>query len=240
MAATLPLLLSCSNRAPDPLTFPHAGSVEQANETSRLVGFVPFSHQPGAIASVAQWDEQIPFKDQDVGSRPTGGITHHDLLLHPPSELQPPSDVLGVSLGTDVYPARGTGEPESNPEIAIPDEAQLTTATVRILRTVEPSGNPGQLSEGQIRQLLAEIGTPPEWIDALVAIAWAESRWSSGAIGDGGNSLGLFQLWTGWFRADEDPFDPATNARVSIRVRQALGRFGGAGGWSVAAGLGLY
>jgi len=93
---------------------------------------------------------------------------------------------------------------------------------------------PAQLTEGQVRAVLAEAGVPEEWHADLVAIGWCESKWSPGAIGDGGASLGLWQLWTGWFREGEEPRDPVTNARVAGRVRAQRGRFGGGGGWTCA------
>ena len=93
---------------------------------------------------------------------------------------------------------------------------------------------PSQLTEAQLIYILLEVGWPPDWIPEGLLIVWCESKYSPGAIGDGGNSLGLFQLWTGWFLAGEDPFNPYTNAAVALRVRQARGRFGGAGGWTCA------
>lgn len=92
----------------------------------------------------------------------------------------------------------------------------------------------GQLTEAEMRALLAEAGAPAEWIAPMLTIAWCESKYSPGAVGDSGNSLGLFQLWAGWFYGGEDPYDPLTNARVAVRVREIRGRFGGGGGWSCA------
>ena len=103
-----------------------------------------------------------------------------------------------------------------------------------------PAPHSAQLTPAQARQILADVGTPPEWTEPFVAIGEKESRWSPGAIGDSGRSLGWLQLNGGWFHEGEDPFDPHTNARVAVRLRHALGRFGGAGGWSVAEGLGLW
>lgn len=90
------------------------------------------------------------------------------------------------------------------------------------------------LTEAQMRALLVEAGAPAEWTAPLLTIAWCESFYRPWVTGDSGNSLGLFQLWSGWFRAGEDPFDPLTNARVAVRVRETRGRFGGGGGWSCA------
>lgn len=92
----------------------------------------------------------------------------------------------------------------------------------------------GQLTEAEMRVLLAEAGAPAEWIAPMLTIAWCESKYSPGAVGDSGNSLGLFQLWSGWAQPGEDLFDPLTNARVAVRVREIRGRFGSKGGWSCA------
>jgi len=97
----------------------------------------------------------------------------------------------------------------------------------------------GQLTEAEMRALLAEAGAPAEWIAPMLTIAWCESKYSPGAVGDSGNSLGLYQLWSGWFYAGEDPYDPLTNARVAVRVREIRGRFGGGGGWSCATNNGI-
>ena len=98
---------------------------------------------------------------------------------------------------------------------------------------------PSQLTEAQLVYILIEVGWPQDWIPEAVSIVWCESKYSPGAIGDGGQSLGLFQLWIGWFLEGEDPFNPYTNAAVALRVRQTRGRFGGAGGWTCATLWGI-
>ena len=177
----------------------------------------------------------------------------HDLLLQPPSELQPPSHVLDVSVGADVLPVRGTGEPESNPRVErlapliqeSPDVPAVYDATppndlhersvpavlpaaVDDTRTAEIPVVNGQLTEGQVRQLLAEVGTPPEWIEPFIRIAWCESKWSPGAQGDNGASVGLYQIgksrpgWQGWFLylgIDEaTALDPLVNTRTTVAI----------------------
>lgn len=92
----------------------------------------------------------------------------------------------------------------------------------------------GSLSEAEFRAVLALAETPAEWVEPMVVIAWCESRFSPYAIGDSGSSLGIMQLWSGWFADGEAHFDPLTNVRVALRVRETRGRFGGQGGWSCA------
>jgi len=83
-----------------------------------------------------------------------------------------------------------------------------------------------------------------EQAPAACAVAWCESRFDPHAVGDGGASLGLFQLWTGWaswYGISVDAlFDPATNAAVARAVYDHRGRWGGAGGWTCADLLGIW
>lgn len=94
------------------------------------------------------------------------------------------------------------------------------------------------LTEADMRAILTATGWPVELHDQALTIAWCESRYRPGAVGDGGNSLGLWQLWTGWFAAAgysvEQAYDPVVNSRVALYVRTTRGRWGGGGGWSCA------
>lgn len=83
----------------------------------------------------------------------------------------------------------------------------------------------GQLTEAEMRVLLAEAGWPAELIPQALAVSWCESKWSPGAIGDSGRSVGLFQVNAAtWFPyAGEDASqwaDPLVNARVAWRTYQ--------------------
>jgi len=98
---------------------------------------------------------------------------------------------------------------------------------------------PAQLTPEQLEQVYELAGVPTEWREPLARIAWCESHWSPGAVGDSGNSLGLHQLWIGWARDGEDLMDPVTNSRVAVRIRETRGRFGGGGGWTCAEIVGV-
>lgn len=97
----------------------------------------------------------------------------------------------------------------------------------------------GSLTEAEMDALLEHTGWPVEWRADAKAIAFCESKYRPGAIGDGGNSLGLWQTWTGWARPAgyevDQLFDPEVNARVALYVRQVRGRFSGDGGWTCLA-----
>ena len=99
------------------------------------------------------------------------------------------------------------------------------------------------LRNEEVRGILGLAGVPSEWWPEFEAIAWCESRWRSDAVGDGGNSVGMWQMWRGWFSQagidGEAWADPVSNARVALYVRQVRGRFGGGGGWSCADHLGI-
>ena len=128
----------------------------------------------------------------------------------------------GVSLAPPVvYPTEMVDSPAQPMDVA-PEVAMV----------VQQDG--GVLSESEVVAFLRAAGAPEEWIPDLVTISACESRHRPGAIGDGGNSLGALQMWSGWFRSGEDPFDPLTNYRVGVRVREIRGSFGGSGGWTCA------
>jgi hypothetical protein len=99
------------------------------------------------------------------------------------------------------------------------------------------------LRNDEVRGILAIASVPSDWWPEFEAIAWCESRWRSDAIGDGGSSVGMWQVWRGWFAPagidGEAWADPVSNARVALHVRQVRGRFGGRGGWSCADYLGI-
>lgn len=110
-----------------------------------------------------------------------------------------------------------TVAPESTPT---PAAAPLPAVGVTAAAVQVADG--GALTEAQMIELLREAGAPEEWHADMLAIAWCESRYRPGAIGDGGNSLGLYQLNTMWFGyAGEDIdqwADPAVNTRTALAV----------------------
>lgn len=97
------------------------------------------------------------------------------------------------------------------------------------------------LSEAEFDALLQSAGVPVEWWADFKAIAHCESRWRPDAVGDGGNSLGLLQMWYGWAKPAgvTDLMDPLQNIIAAKYVREVRGRYGGGGGWSCANHLGI-
>lgn len=80
----------------------------------------------------------------------------------------------------------------------------------------------GQLDRAELDAVLEVAGWPPELRQQAAEVAWCESRWSPYAVGDRGNSLGLFQLWSGWFSwagvGVENWNDVVSNAQVALAV----------------------
>ncbi len=121
------------------------------------------------------------------------------------------------------------------------DNAAAIREAAATVRDVQPEPVVTTASDATPLDAVFDVaGVPPEWRSSFQAIGAAESHWNAAAIGDHGNSLGALQLWRGWFQSGEDPFDLVTNVRVGVRVRQYLGRFGGPGGWTTAAPLGIW
>lgn len=99
----------------------------------------------------------------------------------------------------------------------------------------------GALSEAEFDSYLQEAGVPVEWWADFKAIGHCESRWNPSAIGDGGNSLGLMQMWYGWAKPAgvTDLLDPVQNLIAAKYVREVRGQYGGGGGWTCANHLGI-
>jgi hypothetical protein len=187
-------------------------------------------------------------------SSDTGRLAPGARFLSAPSEpvvaadtVAPVVSVSATGAATDHIAEAGNMVEAKDVPVGLPtastDSTPIASVTASAVSPVAPLPIPSVLTGDTVRQLLRDAGAPESWVEALVAIAYAESRWSPGAVGDGGNSLGLYQLWTGWFAAAGEDLaqwaDPAVSTRVALYVRSQRGRFGGPGGWSVAAGLGL-
>lgn len=129
------------------------------------------------------------------------------------------------------------------PPAIFPTVLPSPTPTLVEAATARVSAQGGSLTEDEVVAVLRAAGAPEAWIPDMVDIAWCESRYSPYAVGDGGNSLGMFQLWTGWAQpmgfTRDDLFDPLKAAKTAVYVREVRGRFGGAGGWSCADNLGI-
>lgn len=96
----------------------------------------------------------------------------------------------------------------------------------------------GTLTPAEMQLLLEFTGWPKALADTAYRIAYCESKLSPYAIGDGHASLGLFQIWNGWFDAFGYPRDQWSNIIINATVARLIyerrGHFGGGGGWSCA------
>jgi hypothetical protein len=106
---------------------------------------------------------------------------------------------------------------------------------------VEPLRPP---HEEAVADALLRAGAEPGWLAPFLVIVRCESGFNLSAIGDHGASLGIFQLWYGWFpKAGESRHefrDLDVSARVAVYVRRVRGRFGGPGGWTCADMHGIW
>lgn len=156
--------------------------------------------------------------------------------------LAPSAAYAGEGVGADV--------PTASPPAPLPTPEPTTPTTPTPVATPTPTPTPAPAPApqatayaaavpGDAEGWLAAADVPPSLRPAFAAIGACESHHNPAAVGDSGNSLGWLQLWRGWFRPGEDPYDPVVNATVGLRVYQARGRFGGAGGWTCADILGI-
>jgi hypothetical protein len=182
-----------------------------------------------SMASVGETPSQpeaLPLQGAAAGL----GLSHQPAALFPSPYLAP-----WVSTGSTTDYHSDDNHPGETIE---PTPSPVQAATVRA------AAQGGSLSEAEVIAVLREAGAPEGWISPLLTIAFCESRWSPYAVGDGGNSLGMFQLWYGWARpmgyAPDDLYDPVKAARTALYVREVRGRFGGGGGWTCADLSGIY
>lgn len=97
--------------------------------------------------------------------------------------------------------------------------ARATQAATVVAASVQLYASSVPLTEAEMIAVLSASGWPTELHSQALAVSWCESKWSPGAVGDGGNSMGLFQLnwlWFGYAGEDSSQWaDPYVNARVA-------------------------
>jgi hypothetical protein len=134
--------------------------------------------------------------------------------------------------------ARYGPEPPEPDLSQVPDLSIDPRLRIAVAATMRVNAVGGQLDEREMLAILELAGWREELIPEAMSVAWCESKWSPWAVGDGGSSLGLFQLWNGWFAAFGFPAEvwsnPVANATVARLVLERRGRWGGGGGWSCA------
>jgi hypothetical protein len=155
-----------------------------------------------------------------------GAVEQHSVVV--PEELPP--------LPSPLPPPPHSDPVVVDPPVGIVLWGDQTPSVSAAITRVNAIG--GQLTSDELAAILRLAGWPDSLIPEAMSVSWCESRWSPYAVGDGGNSLGLFQLWTGWFPAFREDlsawYDPLVNARVARYVYERRGRWGGGGGWSCA------
>ncbi len=131
----------------------------------------------------------------------------------------------GAVAGYCEYLSANGDEPSQVARIDAPEESiqfHLLTAQAAQER-VNRYG--GQFTGTEMVSVLIVAGWPHELLEDAMRVAWCESRWSPYARGDGGNSVGIFQLHNGWFGyAGEDPANWGS-AEVNARVAYSVYRY---------------
>lgn len=168
------------------------------------------------VAGLALWAAVVRSTRPDASPTAVVGVAPQNVRPAPPPPPAGVQEPLSVAV----------------PAVwAIPVDPYLLAYEAVTVR-VQSAG--GTLSVAEVTLLFSLAGVPVAWWSPFLVIGECESHFSPYAVGDSGSSLGLMQMWRGWFTDSEDPFDPLTNIRVAMRVRETRGRFGGFGGWSCA------
>ena len=156
----------------------------------------------GAVGERQSQTEALPLQGAADGLV----MSHQPAALFPSPYLEPwISTGVTTDYHSDAYHPGETIEPT-------PSVVQAVTARA--------ASQGGSLTEAEMIAVLTEAGWPAELHAVALAVSWCESRWSPYAVGDGGRSLGLFQLnQATWFPyAGENPElwdDPLVNARTA-------------------------
>ena len=153
-------------------------------------------------------------------------MSHQPAALFPSAYLPPwvasEDHFVDTNKMVDDYHPGVTIEPPPTPTPTIVEQA-----------TARAASQGGSLTEAEMVAVLYSAGWPEELHSQALAVSYCESRWSPYAVGDGGRSLGLFQMqwsgagWRGWFiPAGEDEamaHDPVVNARTAWWAYQRSG-----------------
>lgn len=156
--------------------------------------------------SVSMGETARPYTEEKVSAVGAAHVAAAGKTL-PPSPIEDTEASIGWYASDGIRLESGPQEPHYFPPTLYPTLGNSQTSLGNSQSLVEAatvSSQGGQLSEAEMRALLAEAG----WEDALIPEALAvfcginnrsgfprgESGCSPGAVGDSGNSLGLAQL----------------------------------------------
>lgn len=167
-----------------------------------------------------------------------GGLSSVDASR---AEQAPPLPICPPGFGC----AQPLGPVTQLPDLSVvPDFSQLrepTPVVVANSASVRLTPVEGSLTRDAMVGLLSDAGWPEEAIPAALSVAWCESRWRPGAIGDGGRAIGLFQLqgpgvgWgggDGWFSHFGVTVEQGRDALVNAQVARQVWERSGFSPWS--------
>jgi hypothetical protein len=189
--------------------------------STRLKSWLGFRANPFVVsaAALAVAATAITTAESRSGDEPSAPVLQASSYVvfaaRPPTlgDLRlPPSDLA--------LPSPAEPEPEPEPSVSA---AAVSAAPQPLAVPTTQTTYPAQLSHDELQAVLVAAGWPAELLAAATKVAWCESKWSPGALGDGGRSVGLFQLnLRTWFPyAGVDPAlwnDPVVNARVALHT----------------------
>lgn len=107
------------------------------------------------------------------------------------------------------------------PQTPIVINVAATPDVEALVPTPTPTAFPEVLTDSDMDRLVTAAGFSPETRDAAKAVAFCESRYRAGAVGDEGRSLGLWQIqprWHQWRVPGGDLLDPELNARAAYLI----------------------
>lgn len=131
-------------------------------------------------SSRAEEAVSIPYEAPVPGAPPTYG----QLLSR---SFTTPAGMLPVYTGADQPSAPGSPIVEVQAEPVVEPEPPEADPCARV-------DWPAQLNRDELDLVFNCAEVPEEWRDEAMRVAWGESSWSPGALGDSGASVGLFQL----------------------------------------------
>lgn len=169
-------------------------------------------------------DRAVPYVWSDPEVPEPGGLNEQNEAQRQALALAPTPTAGGSSAAVDVQRTEVPGA-----VLPTPAPTAANSGSAPAVRSGSDGLHPDQLTREEAIAVLEAAGWPTELHEQALAVIRCESNFRPGAIGDGGNSVGMFQLAWLWFGyAGEDASlwsDPVVNARTAYATyRYDLGR----------------
>ncbi len=132
-----------------------------------------------------------------------------------------------IQVAYEPFTTDTSGELDS-PEVNVTVEAAAPTAPTLIPYSPATRDPMEPLGKQELLSVLRDAGWPDYLLEAASSVAWCESNWTPGVLGSG-QYLGLFQLWSGWFRYAGLDVNDWRDATINARAARAAYLY--SGGW---------